>query len=123
MNYSKGVTNSDRMKLIDSLAKRDLTIHRTPEERADSIIARIEDALSFMENNNIYCTSFMYEIVPGMQTLIVKSEEEYFMDFYLSKNQYLRYYHISASESKSYPNDVIEAKWIDSSWVYLRKHL
>ena len=118
ISYSEDINKDERSKLIDSLTRSNSANSKNPEERADSIIARIRDALSFMEEYSLPAAAFQYENIP--RTFMRKSKEEYFMDFWLSRNQYLRYYHISKTERKSYPSDVIESKWIDSSWVYLK---
>ena len=120
VSYSEGLNKVDRLKLIGSLSRSNSVNSKNPEERADSIIARIQDALSFMEKYSLWSVTFNYENVPGKLAFIIKSKEDYFMDFCFSRSRYLRYYHIPDNEIKSYPNDVIEAKWIDSSWVYLK---
>jgi hypothetical protein len=102
------VDRKDEKVLKDSLAK----YYPNAEEEKEKIYNKIGNLIAFMQQETIRSMSYKPDFSGG--------KGAYFIDYYLSQNETLRYYCFSKNEIKSYPKDVIVATWIDSSWVYLK---
>ena len=98
-----------KRELLESFARHSIELDNV---QADSIIADLRRLISFMKKYSISHESYVGTSSKRMS---------YFIDFGLSQHEYLRYFHNEEVQNIIYPENVIEAKWIDSSWVYLKE--